>query len=131
MIQSSLTTSVGKRSGKVELSLKFSCVFPRQSQVIQKAVTERSEVLDALITQAAGDIGAIGWLSPLASDKFAEYRDGDFLKLIGVDHSRRSACRLPAAAGMQIKASCSPVATPVQSGNPVLQPQGHSVAKTV
>ena len=49
---------------------------------LQRAVSENWPSLDRPILQATqGD--TITWLSPLASDEFAEYRDAGFLKLIG------------------------------------------------
>lgn len=50
---------------------------------IQRAVNDRPHILDGLVLSARGDIGAITWVSPLANDDFAEYRDGAFLNRIG------------------------------------------------
>lgn len=50
---------------------------------IQRAVNERWPSLDQPILHAVGTEGANTWLSPLASDEFAEYRDGSFLERIG------------------------------------------------
>jgi hypothetical protein len=50
---------------------------------IQRAVNEGWSTLDNPILQKTGSAAPIKWLSPLASDEFAEYRDGSFLKLIG------------------------------------------------
>lgn len=42
------------------------------------------------ILDAAIGVGNIEWLSPLASDGYAEYRDQDFLNLLGITLRRRS-----------------------------------------
>jgi hypothetical protein len=49
---------------------------------IQRAVNERWPSLEGPLLQKTQG-GAITWLSPLASDGFAEYRDASFLELIG------------------------------------------------
>ena len=46
---------------------------------IQIAINECPSVLNEAIDVQ----GKIEWLSPLAGDDFSEYRDGDFLRLIG------------------------------------------------
>lgn len=46
---------------------------------IQRAVAHRADLI-----QPAGH-SAIEWLSPRADDDFAEYRDGDFLRLLSLD----------------------------------------------
>lgn len=53
---------------------------------IQKAVNEWPEALDSLILSRLQGAACIEWLSPLAEDDFAEYRDADFLERIGVGH---------------------------------------------
>lgn len=53
---------------------------------IRKAVNEHTELLNARIRESLAlpsDI-EIEWKSPLADDEFAEYRDDDFLTLLGV-----------------------------------------------
>jgi hypothetical protein len=50
---------------------------------IQRGVNEGWPTLDQPILQRTKSTGPIKWLSPLASDEFAEYRDASFLKLIG------------------------------------------------
>jgi hypothetical protein len=50
---------------------------------IQRAVNEGWPTLNEPILRQTGSAAPITWLSPLASDEFAEYRDGSFLKLIG------------------------------------------------
>jgi hypothetical protein len=50
---------------------------------IQRAVNEGWSTLDHPILQKTSSAAPIKWLSPLAFDEFAEYRDGSFLKLIG------------------------------------------------
>jgi hypothetical protein len=49
---------------------------------IQSAVNERWSGLERPILRATR-AAAIRWLSPLAIDEYAEYRDADFLRLIG------------------------------------------------
>lgn len=51
---------------------------------IQRAVNDRPSLLDALILPHLGDARTIEWLSPLASDVFAEYRDAAFLERLGL-----------------------------------------------
>ncbi|MBN1843810.1 MAG: hypothetical protein JW883_16210 [Deltaproteobacteria bacterium] len=58
---------------------------------IQKAVNDRPDLLDlaikkALILPASANIE---WVSPLKNDEYAEYRDGAFLKRLGVELKRR------------------------------------------
>lgn len=55
---------------------------------IQTAVNERWPALDQPILDAIGPDREIVWRSPLASDNFAEYRDGSFLDLIGQSQLR-------------------------------------------
>ena len=50
---------------------------------IQRAVEESWQTLTAPILNRLGDEGPIGWVSPLRSEKFIEYRDADFLRRIG------------------------------------------------
>jgi len=57
---------------------------------IQTYVNRRSEelsqrVLDALPSLASMD-ARLRWVSPLEGEKFAEYRDRDFLRAIGLEH---------------------------------------------
>ena len=50
---------------------------------MQRAVEERwADLEDQLLSQLSG-ASSINWLSPLAGDDFAEYRDAAFLRLIG------------------------------------------------
>ena len=53
---------------------------------LRKAVNEYSEELDGLVCKTfEWDMGErIEWLSPVASDKYAEYSDDDFLERLGV-----------------------------------------------
>lgn len=53
---------------------------------IQQAVNTRQLVLDRHILEASPIRGPIHWLSPKSDDDFAEYRDGDFLQRIGLEH---------------------------------------------
>jgi hypothetical protein len=49
---------------------------------IQKAINEKWPSLEEVIVQRLGSGDTITWLSPLAADDYAEYRDGSFLRLI-------------------------------------------------
>ncbi len=67
---------------------KEQAAAPRGSQRwLQVAVNRRPEVISSAIAQALclPDGEEIEWLSPLESDGFAEYRDGQFLDRLGVD----------------------------------------------
>ena len=50
---------------------------------IQRLVNDRPDLLDMDIRSRLPGHPAIEWLSPLASDDFAEYRDSSFLELLG------------------------------------------------
>jgi hypothetical protein len=51
---------------------------------IQRAVNSSPQTIDEPILAAIDASGEkVEWLSPLASDDYAEYRDGDFLNLLG------------------------------------------------
>ena len=50
---------------------------------IQRAVNERPSALNTPLLAALGGATAIEWLSPLAGDDFAEYRDAAFLERLG------------------------------------------------
>jgi hypothetical protein len=52
---------------------------------IQRAINQSSEVLDAPILECLTGAHAIAWRSPLEADGFAEYRDDDFLGLVGLE----------------------------------------------
>ena len=47
---------------------------------IQRAVANRPDILQPT------EIGAVRWVSPLSNDDFAEYRDGSFLSVLGLEH---------------------------------------------
>ena len=51
---------------------------------IQRAVNRQPALLDAAILPALGKARSISWLSPLAGDDFAEYRDVAFLERLGL-----------------------------------------------
>jgi hypothetical protein len=56
---------------------------PRGSQHwLQILVNERPDVFHRAFKRP--DLGDIDWKSPLASDDYAEYQDGDFLSLLGI-----------------------------------------------
>jgi len=50
---------------------------------IQRAVNTQASALNDPILAAVNGPNAIEWLSPLASDDYAEYRDAEFLQRIG------------------------------------------------
>jgi len=52
---------------------------------LQQAVNRTPAVLDGLILPRLAGAVRISWLSPLVDDKFAEYRDTDFLECIGAE----------------------------------------------
>lgn len=54
---------------------------------IQRAVNDRPELLDEPLRARIGH-GPISWLSPRREDGYAEYRDGDFLDLLGAGDLR-------------------------------------------
>jgi hypothetical protein len=56
---------------------------------IQYYVNWRAADLDHAIREAIPEIGAIEWVSPLAADTFAEYRDGEFLARLGLGHLKK------------------------------------------
>ncbi len=51
---------------------------------VQQFVNERPGALDGLVLKHIPNSSGIEWLSPLASDNFAEYRDGAFLERLGI-----------------------------------------------
>ena len=52
---------------------------------LQDLVNDCPNLLDAAIQRETEEISSpIRWVSPLADDDFAEYRDGDFLAMLGV-----------------------------------------------
>ena len=52
---------------------------------LQALVNDCPKLLDAAILRETSEVAApIRWVSPLADDDFAEYRDGDFLDRLGV-----------------------------------------------
>ncbi|MDP8268328.1 MAG: hypothetical protein P9L97_06315 [Candidatus Tenebribacter davisii] len=51
---------------------------------IQILVNQHQYLLNSLIQSSKLEIGNIEWVSPLAKDKYAEYRDKTFLKQLGL-----------------------------------------------
>lgn len=51
---------------------------------IQRCVNNHPESLDMAIRQQIPGMGSIIWKSPLKADDYCEYRDEDFLKIIGL-----------------------------------------------
>lgn len=60
------------------------CATRGSQRWLQEYVNGRREELDAVV-----GLGPLEWLSPLAEDDFAEYRDGAFLTRLGVELERR------------------------------------------
>ena len=58
---------------------------------IQMLVNQRPDLLDGLDRESCGlePDEAIEWVSPLADDEYAEYRDASFLRRLGVDLRNR------------------------------------------
>jgi len=48
-------------------------------------VNHRPDLLDEGILARIPGAGSVEWISPLASDSYAEYRDADFLSVVGAD----------------------------------------------
>lgn len=55
---------------------------------IQLAIAERWSSLEQPILENLPNATRIDWRSPIATDDFAEYRDGEFLDVIGLSHLR-------------------------------------------
>jgi hypothetical protein len=53
---------------------------------IQRAVNQRPKMIVKPSLSSIPRASGIEWLSPLANDDYAEYRDSDFLRRIGQDH---------------------------------------------
>ena len=51
---------------------------------LQDAINKKKKYLDAKISKVIGKQMKIDWRSPLKSDEYAEYRDGDFLRNLGI-----------------------------------------------
>jgi hypothetical protein len=51
---------------------------------IQRCVNQHADVIDGPILARLDGARSISWRSPLLSDDFAEYRDADFLDLLGL-----------------------------------------------
>ena len=58
---------------------------------IQVLVNQRADLLDRLVRESCGlePDEAIEWVSPLADDQYAEYRDASFLRRLGVELRHR------------------------------------------
>ena len=58
---------------------------------IQALVNQRPDLLDRLVRESCGlkPDEAIEWVSPLADDEYAEYRDASFLRRLGVELGHR------------------------------------------
>jgi hypothetical protein len=72
--------------------LKLMARFPQTSSArgsqhwLQKLVSDRDCRLNESVCSAIGhNSDSLEWLSPLQSDDFAEYRDGDFVSRLGLD----------------------------------------------
>ncbi|GAH61868.1 unnamed protein product, partial [marine sediment metagenome] len=51
---------------------------------LQVAINVKKKCLDAVISKVIGKQTNIDWRSPLQSDDYAEYRDQDFLRRLGI-----------------------------------------------
>jgi hypothetical protein len=64
--------------------------FAGSQRQIQTYVNERSKELSVAVAMALGFEEEahtnISWVSPLVSQKYAEYRDEDFLRAVGLAH---------------------------------------------
>jgi hypothetical protein len=56
---------------------------------IQHFVNQHPAALDKEILRQLDGAGKITWVSPLADDEFAEYRDADFLRQVGLERLAR------------------------------------------
>ena len=58
---------------------------------IQALVNQRPDLLDRLVRESCGlkPDEAIEWVSPLAEDEYAEYRDASFLRRLGMELGHR------------------------------------------
>ena len=53
---------------------------------IQTLINENSELLNRKIQDhIKNELSLIEWVSPIKEDEFAEYRDEDFLKVLGIE----------------------------------------------
>jgi len=66
-------------------------IFPQKSDShgslknIQVAINEKKDFLDNEISKVIGKKMSISWKSPLKANNYAEYRDNDFLKVLGLN----------------------------------------------
>jgi hypothetical protein len=65
-------------------------IFPQKSDShgslknLQVAINEKKNFLDDKLSKIIGKRMYISWNSPLKADDYAEYRDEDFLRLLGL-----------------------------------------------
>jgi hypothetical protein len=76
------TMDVGEREG-IGMRVKQAIGVRGSLKWIQRAANDRNEEINKLILLSVPGAAQIGWLSPLSSDEFAEYRDESFLQLVG------------------------------------------------
>lgn len=61
---------------------------------IQNYVNEQTSILTDAVATALGlsseIVSKLTWVSPLAKDRYREYRDGDFLRAVGLAHLERA-----------------------------------------
>jgi hypothetical protein len=62
--------------------------FAGSQRQIQHYVNERQSVLNEAISNALSLRMSIRWASPLRSDRYREYKDSAFLRVLGLDGSR-------------------------------------------
>ena len=68
--------------------------FPQKSNShgslknLQVAINIKKKYLDCEISKVVGKQMKIDWKSPLQPDDYAEYRDEDFLKKLGISNNK-------------------------------------------
>ncbi len=68
---------------------------------IQRAVNTNPDILNELLLPKLDCATNITWRSPLADDEYAEYRDADFLQLVGAGHLTTDLARFWPSRGPQ------------------------------
>lgn len=64
--------------------------FAGSQRQIQYYVNEQPDLLQEAISEAMQTTLALEWVSPLRCDKYREYRDGAFLKALGLSKHRKA-----------------------------------------
>jgi len=77
----------GKQLPKINGLLQMRTIQPMGTKGslkwIQQLINEKPQIIDSRLGH-----NEIEWLSPLSQDDFAEYRDSEFLTILGLDHLR-------------------------------------------